>query len=152
MVYAHLTLQTPESQAISSSFKQMYGGAIRFRRERDDRVYRPPADRVEREALTIQANAMWFNYRDIQFPRLKQIIDNHPHLRINLTGIEDRKRREWVINFVSDRVRDVNVDLPFMLQACLDDLEVASAQPAQEAQPAQQAQEGQSAQQTRPAN
>ena len=143
MVYAHLTLQTPESQAISSSFKQMYGGAIRFRRERDDRVYRPPADRGEREALTIQANAMWFNYKDIQFPRIKQIIDNHPHLRIILTGIEDRKRREWVINFVSDRVRDVNVDLPIMLQACLDELEAALLTPP--AQPAQQAQEARQA-------
>ena len=113
---------------------------ISFRRVRDDRLYRPPEDRVEREVLTIQANAMWFNYRDIQFPRIKQMIDNHPHLRIILIGIEDRKRREWVNEFVSDRVRDMNVDLRNMLQACLDELEATVlTPPAQPAQPAQQA-------------
>ena len=142
MVYAHLTLQTPESQAISSSFKQIYGGAIRFRRERDDRVYRPPADRGEREALTIQARLLWFTRRDIQFPRIKQIMANHPHLRIVLNDIETRKRHEWENEFVSDRVRDVNVDLRNMLQACLDELEAALiAPPAPPAPPAQQAQQ-----------
>ena len=140
MVYAHLTLQTPESQAISKSFKQMYGGAIRFRRDRDDRVYRPPQDRAEREGLTIQARLLWFTHRDIQFPRIKQIMANHPHLRIVLNDIETRKRHEWENEFVSDRVRDVNVDLRNMLQACLDELEAALiAPPAPPAQQAQQA-------------
>ena len=129
----------------------MYGGAIRFRRERDDRVYRPPADRVERELLTIQANTMWFDYRDRQFPRITQIIDNHRHLRAILTGIEDRKRREWVIEFVSQRVRAAHVDLPIMLQACLDELEAALlAPPAQQAQPAQPGQPRQESPQAQP--
>ena len=41
---------------------------------------------------------------------------------------------------ISDRVRDVNVDLRNMLQACLDELEAALlAPPAQPTQQAQQA-------------
>jgi hypothetical protein len=64
---------------------------------------------------------------------------NHPHLRIVLNEIETRKRHEWENEFVSDRVRDVNVDLRNMLQACLDELEAALLTPP--AQPAQQAQE-----------
>ena len=140
MVYAHLTLQTPESQAIANSFKQVYGGAIRFQQDRKEPVYRPPSDQGESELRTIQANSLWFLYRNNQFPRIRQIIDNHPQLTLRLSEIEDRKRRAWEIEYVSNRVRAVHVDLPIMLQACLDELEAALlAPPAQPAQQAQQA-------------
>ena len=140
MVYAHLTLQTPESQAIANSFKQVYGGAIRFQPNRNEPRYLPPADRGEREMLTIQAKSLWFLYRNNQFPRIRQIIDNHPLLTLRLSEIEDRKRRAWEIEYVSNRVRAVHVDLPIMLQACLDELEAALiAPPAPPAQQAQQA-------------
>ena len=85
MVYAHLTLQTPESQAIANSFKQVYGGAIRFQPNRNEPRYLPPADRGEREMLTIQATEMWLIYRNIQLPRVRQIINHHPQLRSILT-------------------------------------------------------------------
>ena len=137
MVYAHLTLQTPESQAIANSFKQVYGGAIRFQQDRNEPRYLPPADRGEREMLTIQAKSLWFLYRNNQFPRIRQIIDNHPQLTLRLSEIEDRKRRAWEIEYVSNRVRAVHVDLPIMLQACLDELEAALIAPP--APPAQQA-------------